>query len=501
VTYGRRAAGVRFASLVLGVSTALGAGAAPAGAAVDTEVGIADDAQILYEGPEAAARAAAAWKAMGVDSVRIHARWAFIAPRPLDRTMPAGFRPRDPADLGYNFSPLDRAITLLEANGIKPLVAVTGSGPVWTSRDPRLDNPLYKPDPRMFGDFAHAVATRYKGRVARYLVWNEPNQPGWLQPQFTCKGSVCAPLAPHLYRELYRAASTAIRAVDPSAEVVIGTLAPRGQAPKRRNATMRPLQFIRSLGCVKASYSRDRTGACRTAKPVLASGFSYHPHPVGLRPDEQDPQADNAAIGDIKRLEKALDRTTAAGIMKPTVGARFNLFFTEFGYQTNPPDPTIGISTQRQAAWIQWASYLSWRDPRVKMLTQYEWIDEPLKTASRTLDRFAGWQSGMLFVDRRPKPLNQAFPNPFFVDAQPGGRARFWGQVRPGGVSMVALQQAEGSSWRTVQHMTTNAHGYWYIDRALPKAGRFRFAYQLPAEPGRMPKTVTSLSQRVKPLK
>ncbi|MCW2999972.1 MAG: hypothetical protein JWN65_3521 [Solirubrobacterales bacterium] len=498
MTQGRRAAAVRLAALVA-LITALGLGAAPAGAAVDTEVGIADDAQMLYEGPEAAARAAAAWKAMGIDSVRIHARWAFIAPRPLDRTMPHGFRPRDPADPGYNFSLLDRAITLLEANGIKPLVAITGSGPVWTSREPAFDNPRYKPDPRMFGDFARAVATRYKGRVARYLVWNEPNQAGWLQPQFTCKGRICIPLAPHLYRELYRAASTAIRDVDPSAEVLIGTLAPRGQAPSRRNATMRPLQFIRSLGCVKAAYARDRTGPCRTARPVIASGFSYHPHPVGLRPDQHDQQADNAAIGDTRRLEKALDRTTAAGILKPTVGARFNLFFTEFGYQTNPPDPTIGISTRNQAAWIQWASYLAWRDPRVKMLTQYEWIDEPVKTASRSLDQFAGWQSGMLFVDRRPKPLARAFPNPFFVDPLPGRRARFWGQVRPGGASTIALQQAEGSSWKTLQLMTTNTHGYWYIDRPLPKAARFRFVYQQAAEPGRIPKTVTSLSQRVTP--
>ncbi|MCW3017680.1 MAG: hypothetical protein JWO02_4772 [Solirubrobacterales bacterium] len=497
----RRAAVVRLASLLVGLVTVTvtGLGAAPAGAAVDTEVGIADDAQILYEGPEAAARAASAWKAMGIDSVRIHARWAFIAPRPLDRKMPAGFHPRDPADPGYNWSALDRAITLLEANAIKPLLAITGSGPVWTSRNPALDNPLYKPDPQMFGDFAHAVATRYKGRVARYLVWNEPNQAGWLQPQFACTGRVCTPVAPHLYRELYRAASTAIRDVDPTAEVLIGTLAPRGQAPTRRNATMRPLQFIRSLGCVKASYVRDRSGPCRTAQPVLASGFSYHPHPIGLRPDEHDPQVDNAAIGDITRLERALDRTTAAGIVKPTVGARFNLFFTEFGYQTNPPDPTIGISTANQAAWIQWATYLAWRDPRVKMITQYEWIDEPLKVASRSLDQFAGWQSGMLFVDGRPKSLNKAFPNPFFVDPLPGGRARFWGQVRPGGASRVTLQQSVGSSWKTLEEISTNAHGYWTSDRPLSQTARFRFTYPLAGEPGRLPKTVASLSQRVTP--
>ncbi len=478
---------------------ALTAGAVPASAAVDLQTGIADDAQILYEGPEAAARAAAAWKAMGIDTVRLHARWVFIAPEPPAKRMPVGFRPRDHTDPRYNWMLLDRAIGLLEAQGITPLVAVTGSGPLWTSRNPELGNPLYRPDPRKFGDFAHAVATRYKGRVPRYLVWNEPNQAGWLQPQFTCRGTTCTPLSPHLYRELYRAASEAIRAVDPSTEVIAGTLAPRGQPPQRRNAVMRPLQFIRTLGCVKADYRRDRTGPCRTARPITASGFSYHPHPVGLRPDEHDPEADNAAIGDIKRLETALDRTTAAGIMKPTVGARFNLFFTEFGYQTNPPDQTVGIPVARQAQWIQWATYLAWRDPRIKNITQYEWIDEPLKTATRTRNPFAGWQSGMLYVDRRPKPLNQAFPNPFYVDVQPGGRAGFWGQVRPGGVARIALQQQTPTGWRTLEERFTNTHGYWYAERALPAPGRFRFAYALPAGPGRLPRTVVSLAQRVTP--
>lgn len=503
----RRAAGFRFASLprigtyTTAAALALSGGvAAPAGAAVDTATGIADDAQMLYEGAAAAERAAAAFKAMGVDTVRLHARWAFIAPRPVDRLRPAGFRGRNHEDPGYNWSLLDRAIGLLEANGIRPLVAITGSGPVWSSRNPALDNPRYKPDPRLFGDFARAVATRYKGRVSRYLVWNEPNQAGWLQPQFRCRGTVCTPLAPHLYRELYRAASDAVRSVDPSAEVLIGSLAPRGQAPRRANATMRPLQFIRTLGCVKTSYRPDRTGPCRTAKPVTAFGFSYHPHPVSLAPDERDPQRDNAALGDTKRLEKALDRTVLGGILTPTTGKRFNLYFTEFGYQTNPPDESIGIPTARQAAYIQWATYLAWRDPRVRLITQYEWIDEPLKTASRTLDPFAGWQSGMLFVDRRPKPLAKAFPNPFYVDVLPRGRARFWGQVRPGGVAQIALQQFGDGAWTTIHQQFTNTHGYWTTDRALPAAGRFRFVYRLPsAEPGRLPRTVVSLSQKVRP--
>jgi hypothetical protein len=485
-------------AVLAGVPRAGGLGTARA--AVDTEVGIADDAQLLYEGPAAMARAVRAWQAMGVDTVRIHARWAFVVPRPLGRRMPAGFHPRDPNDRNYNWAALDRAVAALNAADIRPVLAITGSGPVWASLRPALDNPRYKPRPAMFGDFAHAVAARYKGQVTRYLIWNEPNQPAWLQPQFRCTPQrVCTPVAPHLYRELFRAAAAEVRDVDPSAEVLAGTLAPRGQAPHAPNVPMRPLQFIRSLGCVKADYHRDRSGPCRQAHPIQASAFSYHPHPIQLSPGEHDPQPDNAAIGDIKRLERALDRTTAAGVLTPTTGPRFNLYFTEFGYQTNPPDPISGVSLSRQAAWIQWGSYLAWRDPRIKNITQYEWIDEPVKVASKTGALYAGWQSGMLTSTRRRKPLAGAFPNPFYVDVLPHRRARFWGQVRPGGATKVRLQRKQDGRWQTQATLFTNAHGYWYVDRPLRAPGRFRFTYRLASHGPRPGPLVASRSQAVRP--
>src|SRR3712207_7152523 len=44
---------------------------------------------------------------------------------------------------------------------------------------------------RAFARFAGAVARRYGSRVDRYLMWNEPNQPGWLRPQAECRGRRC----------------------------------------------------------------------------------------------------------------------------------------------------------------------------------------------------------------------------------------------------------------------------------------------------------------------
>jgi len=65
------------------------------------------------------------------------------------------------------------------------------------------------------------VATRYGAQVDRYLLWNEPNQKGWLQPQWEKQGRTWVPVAPHTYRKLVLAAEPAVHAADPGAEVVI----------------------------------------------------------------------------------------------------------------------------------------------------------------------------------------------------------------------------------------------------------------------------------------
>ncbi len=449
---------------------------ASAAAAGDLQTGIADDALIL-RGDPSVFTTAKVWAGLGIDSVRIHARWIAVVPRPEDRRKPRGFDSANPDDPGYNWRALDLAVLALRVNGIEPILAVTGSGPVWASADPRLDNPRYRPSARLFGQFASAVAQRYGQAVSRYLIWNEPNLPAWLQPQNVC-ARTCRPESPHLYRELFGQASTAIRRQDAGAQVMFGTLAPRGSDPLARNTRVRPLAFIRTMGCVTRSYRRDRTGPCRTARPVRADGFAYHPHPVQMAPDEHAPDPDDASLADLGRLEGVLDRTVRAGVVKPVRGARFPLHLTEFGYQTNPPDRRVGVSLAQQARFVQQGAYLAWKDPRVRTLTQYEFQDEATKTNSLGTDPFAAWQSGMVFADGRAKPLLRAFPNPFWVDVRPGrAAARFWGQVRPGGAHRVALQRRVGSRWTTLRELGTNAFGFWTTVLPVRAAGTFRFTW------------------------
>lgn len=453
-------------------------------------VGIADDAALQYGGEAVARQAVAEWQRLGVDESRVQVRWSVAAAPTAGRTKPAGFDARDPGDPGYDWRYVDQAVTLLRAAGIAPVLQITGSGPLWASSEPQRANPRYRPIPARFADFVHAVVARYGADTDRYILWNEPNQPLWLQPQYTCRtGHGCAPAAPDLYRDLFRAGAAEIRSADPSAEILMGALAPLGQDARKANSVMRPLAFLRRLGCVDAGYHRVRTGACATARPVRATAFAYHPHPVFKRPDQPSPNPDDAAIGDLPRLETALDRVTRAGVIGPASGRRFAIDLTELGYQTNPPDRFSGVSPAHQAAWLQWAAYEAASDPRVRSIMQYEWRDEPLSAGT------GGWQSGLRYVDGRAKPLLSVFPNPFFVDVRPGLRlATFWGQVRPGGAATVRIRRGTALV-RTVQ---TNAAGLFRVRLPVTERATYHYDYDAPG-PGGATEVASSGTQTVAP--
>ena len=442
--------------------------AATVARAAGPEVGIADD-RVLLAGGLVADEAVAEWHRLGVDVVRIHAVWGAYAPAPDSTTVPAGFVATDPNDPGYDWSRLDAAVDRVRAAGIAVMLTVTGPAPVWASRDPTRHNPRWKPDPTAFAAFATALARRYGDRVDRYIVWNEPNQPFWLQPQSSCSRGRCVSVAPHVYRELVRAAYPAIHAADPGAQVLIGALAPRGSAASAANSPLRPLAFLRAMGCVDSKYRALRTGDCAGFVPATGDGFSYHPHGILNAPDKPFASPDDVDLASLGRLEATLDRLQRLGALRPTTH-RFDLYLTEYGYQTNPPDRLLGIAPALQDRYLQQAAYIAWRDPRVKNLTQYEWRDEPA-----TVDgSYSAWQSGLRFADGRPKPALAHFADPAFVDVS---RSRVWGQIRPGTTHVVAiLRRLRGSStWRQVAEVPTDARGYFARRLALVAGASYRF--------------------------
>ncbi len=440
--------------------------------AVGPELGIADDRVLTQSANAPATAAIAAWKALGVDSVRTFVSWQRVSPGISDKTKPGGFNPSNPNDPKYDFATVDLAVARIRAAGLNVILSITGPGPLWTSSKPSLGKNAWEPNAADYGAFVSAVAKRYRGKVHQYVLWNEPNQPASLYPQATCvKHRGCTAVAPHIYRNLIRAGYPAIKAVDPSVPVLIGALAPRGNGGGTSASVTSPLTFLRLMGCVNAKFQKLRNGMCKGFQPATGDGLAYHAYGITNRPDQPFAGPNDADLASLPNLEATVDRLQRMAVLKATT-QRFGIYIDEYGYQTNPPDPSLGVTPGQQDLFLQQGAYLAWRDPRVKLFSQYIWIDEPVRDAAA--GNYSGFQSGLRYVNGTPKPALAHFATPIFYDAK---RGQLWGQERPGGKHTVTVQRRlKGSStWTTLKAVVTDSRGYWGLGVTRIKGATYRF--------------------------
>ena len=117
----------------------------------------------------------------------------------------------------FVWDPWDRVVTACERHGID-LVAVLYTSPPWARSPANSDEPFAPPESLAdFGEFAVGLASRYGSSLDYYQIWDSPNiQPNWGD----------ALIDPTGYMRLLREGSVQIRAVDPTAVVVLAGLAP-----------------------------------------------------------------------------------------------------------------------------------------------------------------------------------------------------------------------------------------------------------------------------------
>ncbi len=110
----------------------------------------------------------------------------------------------------------DHIVALADRYNMELIVRISNP-PAWSRAEGNEAGSYAPPDNfQDFADFAGAVATRYKGRVRYYQLWNEPNIfPEW--------GN--SAIDPEAYVELLKAGADSIRAVDPEAVIIAGALA------------------------------------------------------------------------------------------------------------------------------------------------------------------------------------------------------------------------------------------------------------------------------------
>ena len=497
----------------------------PAGAR-HLESTIQDDALLLHSPPALVQQVARRMADLGVDRVRITAGWSALAPRPRGFTRPGP--PFDPADSStYPSEPwvrLDRAVKAADDAGLAVQLDVAFWAPRWAVQRPSApnpDRPRWAPDPAQFGRFAGAVARRYDGTfpdpeqpgrklpaVRMYTTWNEPNNPSFLQPQWLRRGGRWQAESPHVYRALHEAAYAAIKRVSASDLVLIGGTASTGSRTPGKGGVP-PLRFVRELACVDARLRPLRIPECDGYRPLRADGYAHHPYGMFAAPDARGANPDDARLADSGRLETLLAQLAAAG----RLAQRLPLYDTEYGYESDPPDPFAPFSPTQQAQFLSEATYLAWSDPGTRMFGQFLLQDQPpgvgeaarpaARTRRRPVDpvavarqRWKSLQTGLFYPDGAPKPAAQAFRLPFWAQSDVvAGQAvvRLFGGVRPGpGRQLVRVERrdAAGGDWVPLQVTGDSCAGStdfltddqgWFL-RAAPYTGpaSYRLSHQLP---------------------
>jgi hypothetical protein len=158
-------------------------------------------------------------------------------------------------------------------------------------------------------------------------------------------------------------------------------------------------------------------------------------------------------------------------LVRRDFGTRTRIWFTEYGYQTNPPDHWLGVSYARQATYLAEAALRAYELPHVDILIQYLLRDEP---------NTQRWQSGLLTTNDIPKPSYDAFRFPLAQRARVGTRVTLWGQVRPGGAASYLLLRYAGGAWHSVGGTArTSARGY--LTRVVSAAPGTRFRLWIPS--------------------
>jgi len=421
------------------------------------ETTLQDDAVFLHR-PAAQVRAAAGQlAALGADRLRLTAGWSAIAPRARARRMPRGrFVGSNPGTYPrHAWDGLDTAVKAARGAGLKVELDIGFWAPRWAVRRPSpAGRHRWWPDARLFGDFAHAVAQRYRGQVDMYIPWNEPNHLSFLAPQWTPDGrGGYRPESPHVYRAMYEAAYRQIKSVDRGNLVLLGNTSSEGSSVPGRDGVP-PLAFLRALSCVDDRLAPLRVPECRHFRPLHADGYAHHPYSRDTTPATPSAFADDAPLADADRLEELLQALALHG----RITSDLAVYDTEYGYESRQDDPfNAPFDRAQQATYLSWANFLAWKDPHTRMFAQFLLDDIDPRQSGRTpgtASFYRDWQSGLYDATGHAKPAATAFKLPFWAELQQQGNDRvvlLWGQVRPGsGVKTVRVERRDGTVWRPV---------------------------------------------------
>ena len=217
----------------------------------------------------------------------------------------------------------DHIVALAEQYGLHIIARLGGPMPAW-SLPPGTDNRYTPPaDFQDFMDYAVAVATRYRGRIQHYQVWNEPNlYPEWGEQTVNAEA----------YTDLLCRTYRALKAIDPQIVVITGAIGPTIDLSGRNAYDVLYLQRMYQAGA----------GACFDVLAVQGYGLWSGPTDRRLRPTTINYQR----------------HLYLRDVMVANGDAHKPIWISEAGWNPVPDDPTIAdlerygrVTMEQAAAW------------------------------------------------------------------------------------------------------------------------------------------------------
>jgi hypothetical protein len=333
---------------------------------------------------------------LGVGLVRYMVNWRQVAPtKPRHAT--------NPGDPAYDWTDLDAALGALHAHGTTVLATIVRT-PAWASGG--LASNAVPTSKYALAGFVVAVAKRYPW-LRLWEIWNEPNLQSFLTPN-----------SPQLYvQRLLNPAYVALHALNPANRVAGGATSPRSTS-----TGLSPVAFMRGMHAAHArldAYSHHPYAVTRGETPfAFARGVCRYCTGV-------------LTMANLPRLVREVQRD---------FGPK-RIWLTEYGYETNPPDPK-GVSWASQGRYVAEAAQRAAATPYVDLLVHFMLVDE---------GRPNGWQSGLVSSTGQFKPGFNSFMLPIAVASRSGTRTTIWGQVRPGlGPRTYQLQRLTSAGWAPI---------------------------------------------------
>jgi hypothetical protein len=494
-----------------------------------------DDNALIYDSQSNVEHAMVKLRSLGVDVVKVSLVWSLVAPG-ADAKHKPDFNATDPnAYPQYAWSRYDYLVELAQKLGLTVYFQLTAPAPRWavTNGPDGAGTHLWSrlPNAKYFGQFAQAAGKRYSGHfvppggagsvaisdpltgvtlprpapgtqptvagalpaVRWWSLWNEPNEQGWLSPQFHTVYHHNYPWAPLQWRNLEDYGYTGLKNTGHANDtILIGETSAGG--------AVHPVPFVQDLYCLGSTYqplrgTKARAFGCPTSGSRAAfvrshaglfhvKGYGDHPYSFGQAPNAKAWNG-SVTMSNLGVLERALGRIRRA------YGQRGNLpiYITEYGYKSNPPNPYVHNGLTQQATWINQAEYLSWRLPYVYSFAQFELRDDRPRTQYRrgSVKYWSTFQTGIEFQNGKPKPSYAAYRIPIWMGWQhPGRSVAVWGEVRPANhatrqTATIQFRTSSHAKWGTLATVHThNSQGYLMARVRIRRPGMLRLEWVNP---------------------